>query len=156
TALVGSIAMSAQAQPDDRVPGPFASGDGQVIAQGADLFRLVERPSPLPTGALRVNRERQRGGSTGELFARLAPAVVFILTENASGTGFLIDTEGRVLTNHHVVAEPLLDNDTGAQRVQVNLGVLDPTDYTMKVLKGGVTALVYKKDPVKDLALLKL
>jgi putative serine protease PepD len=54
----------------------------------------------------------------------------------ATGSGFVIDTEGHLLTNNHVVE--------GADRIQVKLGDSDTT-YTAKVVG---------TDPATDLALL--
>ncbi|HEV7615747.1 MAG TPA: trypsin-like peptidase domain-containing protein [Solirubrobacterales bacterium] len=54
----------------------------------------------------------------------------------ATGSGFVIDTEGHLLTNNHVVE--------GADRIQVKLGESDTT-YTAKVVG---------TDPATDLALL--
>jgi S1-C subfamily serine protease len=54
----------------------------------------------------------------------------------ASGSGFVIDTEGHLLTNNHVVE--------GAERIQVKLGASDTT-YQAKVVGA---------DPATDLALL--
>jgi S1-C subfamily serine protease len=54
----------------------------------------------------------------------------------ATGSGFVIDTEGHMLTNNHVVE--------GADRIQVKLGDSDTT-YTAKVVGA---------DPATDLALL--
>lgn len=56
----------------------------------------------------------------------------------ATGSGFVIDTGGHVLTNNHVVA--------GANRIQVKLGSSDTT----------YTARVVGTDPATDLALLKV
>jgi S1-C subfamily serine protease len=56
----------------------------------------------------------------------------------ATGSGFVIDTDGHVLTNNHVVA--------GANRIQVKLGSSDATH----------TAQVVGTDPATDLALLKV
>jgi S1-C subfamily serine protease len=56
----------------------------------------------------------------------------------ATGSGFVIDTDGHVLTNNHVVA--------GANRIQVKLGSSDATH----------TAQVIGTDPATDLALLKV
>ena len=155
-ALLGGSVASAGDPQDKPVTGPRMSREARLVATGPQLFRLVERPGPLPSGELRVNDEREKGGPAGEVFVRVAPAIVFILAEHASGTGFIVDSEGRILTNHHVVAEPGLDDETGARRVQVHLGLLDPKDLTMRVIKGQIPALIYKEDPVRDLAMLKL
>jgi S1-C subfamily serine protease len=56
----------------------------------------------------------------------------------ATGSGFVIDTEGHVLTNNHVVE--------GANRIQVKLGSSDTT-YRAKVVGA---------DPATDLALLEV
>jgi S1-C subfamily serine protease len=56
----------------------------------------------------------------------------------ATGSGFVLDGEGHVLTNNHVVS--------GANRIQVKLGASDTT-YTAKVVG---------TDPATDLALLKV
>jgi S1-C subfamily serine protease len=56
----------------------------------------------------------------------------------ATGSGFLIDTDGHVVTNNHVVE--------GADRVEVKLGASDTT-YTAEVVGA---------DPATDVALLKV
>jgi S1-C subfamily serine protease len=56
----------------------------------------------------------------------------------ATGSGFVIDSEGHVLTNNHVIE--------GADRIQVKLGASD-TNYQAKVVG---------TDPTSDLALLKV
>jgi S1-C subfamily serine protease len=56
----------------------------------------------------------------------------------ATGSGFVIDSEGHVLTNNHVIE--------GANRIQVKLGASD-TNYQAKVVG---------TDPASDLALLKV
>jgi S1-C subfamily serine protease len=56
----------------------------------------------------------------------------------ATGSGFLIDTEGHVITNNHVVE--------GANKVEVKLGSSDKT----------YTAEVVGTDPATDVALLKI
>jgi S1-C subfamily serine protease len=56
----------------------------------------------------------------------------------ASGSGFLIDTEGHVITNSHVV--------DGAEEVEVTLGA-DDTGYDAEIVG---------TDPATDVALLKI
>lgn len=42
--------------------------------------------------------------TNAEIISRVKPAVVYIETKNSSGSGMIIDSEGYVLTNAHVVA----------------------------------------------------
>jgi len=56
----------------------------------------------------------------------------------ATGSGFVIDSEGHVLTNNHVIE--------GADKIEVKLGASD-TEYRAKVVGA---------DPASDLALLKV
>jgi len=69
--------------------------------------------------------------STQEIVKRLRPSVVHILTEGASldvfgqvqptegvGTGIVIDTQGHIITNNHVV---FLDSNQPARRITVTL-----------------------------------
>jgi S1-C subfamily serine protease len=69
--------------------------------------------------------------STQEIVRRLRPSVVHILTEGASlnvfgetqptqgvGTGIIIDSQGHIVTNNHVVS---LDTNQPAQRITVTL-----------------------------------
>lgn len=46
-----------------------------------------------------------------ELYKRVSPAVVYIETEAGSGSGFVVDTQGHIVTNNHVI--------DGAQRIEV-------------------------------------
>jgi 2-alkenal reductase len=40
-----------------------------------------------------------------DLYDRISPAVVFILASESSGTGFVLDTEGHIVTNNHVLVD---------------------------------------------------
>ncbi|MDD5612670.1 MAG: S1C family serine protease, partial [Gallionella sp.] len=96
-----------------------------------------------------------RGVHETELFNRTAPAVVLIFSldsndkPNGLGSGSVIDAQGRILTNVHVIE--------GADRVavvfkpqngSVNLGDIKRADL--------YTAKVEKQDRTRDLALLRL
>jgi S1-C subfamily serine protease len=118
---------------------------------GRDTTRMVVRQSTLGSAA---SPAAQRAGAltVGEIYKRDAPGVVFVRarslqsepspfelqqrTENlATGSGFVIDTEGRLLTNAHVVA--------GATDIHVTFSG-----------NRTVTARVLGKDDDTDLALL--
>ncbi|MEJ5197843.1 MAG: trypsin-like peptidase domain-containing protein [Anaerolineae bacterium] len=107
---------------------------------------VVATPTPAPLPAIADSVEAQRIA----VYERVAPAVVNITTqvlrssffygvipEEGSGSGFLWDTEGHIVTNYHVIA--------GAQKVEVSFS----DDFT-------VAATVVGSDPVNDLAVLQV
>ena len=83
--------------------------------------------------------------SASELFKSIAPSVVLIQTEEGSGSGTIIDNNGTILTNYHVIE----GND------QVNV-YFKPSKYSNVSLKEAHLADVIKYDITKDLALIKL
>jgi putative serine protease PepD len=60
-------------------------------------------PDPLPAVSSQPLKLRQGQTRAGAIYALASPAVVSIRTSSGSGTGFLIDTTGRIVTNAHVV-----------------------------------------------------
>jgi len=93
--------------------------------------------------------------STQEIVKRLRPSVVHILTEGASldvfgevqptegvGTGIIIDTEGHIITNNHVV---FLDTNQPARSITVTLS--DGRKLTASLVGG---------DEATDLAVLQI
>ena len=94
-------------------------------------------------------------GSVADIAQRVLPSVVSISAESASGggtgTGFVIDSAGYILTNNHVIADAA--GSSGRIEVQLNDGTtLDATivgrdsSYDLAVLKvnrTGLTALTF-------------
>ncbi len=94
-------------------------------------------------------------GSVADIAQRVLPSVVSISAESASGggtgTGFVIDSSGYILTNNHVIADAA--DGRGSIEVQLNDGTtLDATivgrdsSYDLAVLKvnrTGLTALTF-------------
>jgi putative serine protease PepD len=77
------------------------------------------------------------GLSANEVYRRSSSAVVEIQAGNATGTGFVIDAQGHVVTNEHVAGE--------AQSVEVRFGT-----------GGEEQARVVATDPSTDLAVLQV
>jgi S1-C subfamily serine protease len=89
--------------------------------------------------------EQTRGTKEVALYQNIAPAVVFVLTENNFGSGAIVDKEGHVITNWHVVK----DNPS----VVV---VFKPKNSAELKKELAFSAKVVKVDQVSDLALLKI
>jgi S1-C subfamily serine protease len=88
--------------------------------QGVAFIEATEAPEEAPSPLNPFGEEESRGGGI------------------ATGSGFVIDTEGHLLTNNHVVE--------GATKISVKLGSSDATH----------TAEVVGTDPASDIALLEV
>jgi putative serine protease PepD len=121
----------------------LAGAGGGVIAHeldgGQDGDPGVFRPAALPAvGSRAAVHPREGQTQVGAIYAAASPAVVSILTTQGSGTGFLIDPDGTLVTNDHVV-------DT-AKTVKVRFGT-----------EGAVlTGTVRGTDPSSDLAVVHI
>ncbi len=120
-------------------PTPGPTPEPQVII-------VVATPTPGAIIESAMTLEAQRIA----VYERAAPAVVNITTqvlrtsffygvipEEGSGSGFVWDSQGHIVTNHHVIA--------GAQKVEVSFS----DEFT-------VPATVVGSDPVNDLAVLRV
>jgi putative serine protease PepD len=83
--------------------GGLTSGN-EASPTSAALPAAASKPITPATGQTRA----------GSIFAAASPAVVSIRTDKGSGTGFLIDDQGTVVTNAHVVE--------GTSSVEVHFG----------------------------------
>ena len=71
---------------------------GTLVGGGTD-----NGPDPLPAVSSQPLKPRAGQTRAGTIYALASPAVVSIRTGTGSGTGFLIDDTGRIVTNSHVV-----------------------------------------------------
>jgi putative serine protease PepD len=96
---------------------------------------LLNSDKPAP-------RQRTQAPSTrtpiGAIYARASPAVVSVRTRGSTGTGFLFDRDGTLVTNAHVVGR--------SRQVAVRFG---PNGHS-------IGASVLGVDPSSDLAVLKI
>jgi len=92
-----------------------------------------DNPAPKP-------RAQAPSGRTpiGGIYARASPAVVSVRTRGATGTGFLFDRDGTLVTNAHVVGR--------SRQVAIRFG---PNGHS-------IAASVLGVDPSSDLAVLKI
>lgn len=108
----------------------------------AQVPALVVQQAPVATALPSTDSER----AFSDIYNRLSPSVVSIVVSGLSadgqqfggaGTGFIIDTNGHIVTNDHVVAE--------SDQIEVNF-------YDGTIVKGEVVGL----DPDSDLAVIKV
>ena len=145
-------------------------------AAGREITRTVMQPPVLGAAASPV-ADQETALSAREIYKRDAPGVVFVRARSlqsepspfdfqqraenvATGSGFVIDDEGRLLTNAHVVAGAtdirvtFSDDKTVAARVlgkdeDTDLALLgvDPKGLDLKPLALGSSASVQVGDP---------
>jgi S1-C subfamily serine protease len=118
-----------------------------VLTVEAGRARVLEQrvASALQQLGKTLILERTRGAKDVNIYRKAAPAVVLVVADTGLGSGTIIDSQGHVLTNWHVVAN--------APHVVV---VLKPHDSTALKKELAFRALVEKVDAVTDLALLRI
>jgi putative serine protease PepD len=89
-----------------------AASVGLVVAvlavSGVFQSERIIREVPRPTTTAVADSPARAAGSVSEIYAQTSPGVAFIQAEDASGnggtgSGFLLDGQGHVVTNDHVV-----------------------------------------------------
>jgi S1-C subfamily serine protease len=146
SALLGGIVVAAF--------GLLAISAGWIQADSDGSTTTVTQPLAAPVSA---SDEGDSGNLVNQIYRRDGQGVAFISAQResqgpselgpfgqpegggiATGSGFLIDTEGHIVTNNHVVEE--------SDKVEVKLGSSDTT----------YDAEVVGSDPATDVALLKV
>ncbi len=129
------------------LPGLFIVGTPTPTATPhVQTVMVIATPTPGPLPAIGDDIEARRIA----VYERVAPAVVNVTTqvlrtdffwgttpEEGSGSGFLWDTDGHIVTNYHVIS--------GAQQIEVSFGG-----------DASLPATVVGADPINDLAVLKV
>jgi S1-C subfamily serine protease len=134
--------------------GWIAIAAGWVEAEGDDSTTTTTTAVAAPLPSPIVDEDSGGGNTINEIYRRDGQGVAFIEADQpaqesspfgppqgggtATGSGFVIDTDGHLVTNSHVVA--------GATSIQVKLGSSDTTH----------SAKVVGTDPATDVALLEV
>jgi 2-alkenal reductase len=66
--------------------------------------QLAEQPEDVATAQVQGTIDTELEAVLTDLYARANPAVVFIVVGSGSGSGFVYNDEGYIVTNNHVVA----------------------------------------------------
>ncbi|HZB47821.1 MAG TPA: trypsin-like peptidase domain-containing protein, partial [Mycobacteriales bacterium] len=109
-----------------------AAGAGVTALAGVDGGGTV-----LPRAAAPA----RPAGSLAEVAARVLPSVVSVRVGRGTGSGFVLDAEGHVLTNAHVVSgatDVRVVDSTGRTRDAELVGVDASTDLAVLRTSGGL------------------
>ena len=129
-----------------REPDPPRSRRGALLF-GAGMATVLLLVAAFAAGSLLTDdgpapRKKARPAAPrtpiGTIYAQASPAVVSVRTRGATGTGFLFDRDGTLVTNAHVVGR--------SRQVAVRFG---PNGHS-------IDASVLGTDPSSDLAVLKI
>lgn len=140
----------------DRVATPEPPGEASLDWAPADTIFGTAGLTPLRDLAperLRKTLENlkpdpppsTRGAKEEQVYIKVSPAVVLVVTNDAFGSGSVLNAEGLILTNYHVVQ--------GHETVAVAFKPVASTQLTRSAL---VSAKVIKFDLNADLALIKV
>lgn len=134
-------------RPKDTVDSAFDALNGVKYAQSSPSSFLS--PPKMHQTLKNAKSDAEtiiRGAREAEIYSRLSPAVLLILTNDSLGSGSLIDDKGLVLTNWHVIE--------GHDAVGV---IFKPAlEGDQATAKDIVRADIIKIDQVSDLALLRV
>ncbi len=150
-AAAGTAAVEAQVLVDTGlyVGGPAVTPSGASFTGGA----LGPEQVAPPEGARAVGKLR---GGWSDIYRRVAPSVVLLAGHGPSaGSGFLVDREGWLVTNWHVVSDGYWFDAERDMYMHVFLGDWD-RKLGMKLRDQPERAYLLDFDPIHDLALLRL
>jgi S1-C subfamily serine protease len=97
-----------------RRPGRFGAAvagglvSAVLVSGGALALGLTdsdESPAATPRAAASSAVSPRQQGDVAAIYKAASPAVVSIRTDSGSGTGFVVDTDGTIVTNAHVVGD---------------------------------------------------
>lgn len=134
---------------------PTSNGGSNAVASATTAAQAT-KPSNTPAGtASAIATNTKPLGTTADVVRALTPSVVRVRTEASSvggfgsiqsaqgtGTGIVLDTQGHVLTNNHVVT---LGSDQPAKKITVDLANGQ-----------SLAAQLVGREPNADLAVLKI
>lgn len=79
---------------------------GLLTLQGTIALTLVpEMTATIPGANLTSTAMAQDAGAAQGVYRKVAPAVVYVETEDGSGSGVIVDANGLIVTNAHVVQD---------------------------------------------------
>jgi len=103
--LVGLLACTALTSSLTPVPNASSTATSSEIQKlvEEEVARQLATRVPIAYGSAALDSELQ--ATLIRLYAQVNPSVVYIITALGSGSGFVYDAEGHIVTNNHVVQD---------------------------------------------------
>jgi S1-C subfamily serine protease len=149
--VLASASYAWSASPDEQLGQALPSVKGAVggaapISVADGLSGIPGRAVAKAVSALTPDVGATRGAADTRVYQAASPAVVLVITEDGLGSGAIISTDGKIITNLHVVGD--------ADEVGV---VFKPKVEGAAISEADVRpAKVIRRDQVADLALLQV
>ena len=121
-----------------RTPATVTVGAAATIASGTPAVAAEPAPATAPAAGAVSSK------TVAAIYREAAPGVVRVVQAQGQGSGFVIDSEGHILTNAHVVdgAGPVFVSFSNADRVQATIvGKDDSTDTALLKVTESADAL---------------
>lgn len=140
-------------------PPPMPATPVMCVSKEKMLSMLAKGPlPPAPSSLKSAVASLGAGGAKGdgsmvEAYKKVAPATVIVKTDQGMGSGVIIDSNGWVLTNYHVVGDGKADDFK--LKATVEIGKMS-VHGRMERVDQVYDAYVHKADPIRDLAILKI
>jgi putative serine protease PepD len=113
-----------------------------LVTGGAAAFGLLDAgdpPAANPPGPAAASVGARQQGDIAAIYKAASPSVVSVRTDDGSGTGFVVDTDGTIVTNAHVVGD--------ANEVQVQFADDRSADATVRGVDRSSDLAVLDVDP---------
>src|SRR5215218_9725919 len=113
-----------------------------LVTGGAAAFGLLDAgdpPAANPPGPAAASVGARQQGDIAAIYKAASPSVVSVRTDDGSGTGFVVDTDGTIVTNAHVVGD--------ANEVQVQFADDRSADATVRGVNRPSALAVLEVDP---------
>ena len=132
----------------DEADGPTGPAETrhEMLANSASLDELHPSNAPNTAGILAPVNHHETA------YDASAPATVLVATSWGHGSGVIIDSAGWVLTNYHVIENA----ETADFGIRTEVTVPDIREDGSAIPGKRYTAVAYKVDPKRDIALLKI
>ena len=120
---------------------------GEIGSYSPKVPKNLDQVDTLLENLESVTQPLKTRGVGQNIFQNVAPATVIVHADEGQGSGFLIDSNGLIVTNYHVIEN---EDFSYSQKIKI---AFCPVDINNMKNATVYEATVFKIDPTKDLAI---